>query len=150
MGAAEPQPTFDATVVRVVDGDSVWVRRDPRSPPWRLRLVGVDAPEICQPHGLASRDALAARLALGGLRVRVSLQGQDRYDRWLARLRTTDGDLAPWLVAQGLAWNDGPHAREENAARRQRLGLFAQRQPERPRDFRRRHGPCDPPGPSIQ
>lgn len=140
--AAEPPQGFEATVTRVVDGDSVWVRRDGASPPLRLRLRGVDAPEICQPHGRASRDALAAQLALQGQRVRVTLHGRDRYERWLAELHTGDGDVATWLVSQGLAWNDGPFAREERAARRQRLGLFAQRNPEQPRDFRHRHGPC--------
>lgn len=140
--AAEPPQGFEATVTRVVDGDSVWVRRDGASPPLRLRLVGVDAPEICQTHGEASREALAVRLALAGYRVRVTLRGRDRYERWLAELRTGEGDVATWLVRQGHAWNDGPHARDEKAARGQRLGLFEQRNPERPRDFRRRHGPC--------
>lgn len=153
VGGAAAQPTagFDATVVRVVDGDSVWARRSgAASAPLRLRLVGVDAPEICQAHGPASRDALAARLALGGHRVQVRLLGQDRYGRWLAQLQTADGDVASWLVAQGLAWNDGAYARQERDAKRGRLGLFAQRDPEPPRDFRRRHGPCEVPRPSAE
>lgn len=140
---AAPSSEFDATVTRVVDGDSLWVRPEAGAPPLRLRLVGVDAPEICQPHGAESRDALTARLALAGRQVRVRLLGRDSYERWLAQVRTADGDVAAWLVHQGLAWNDGAFARQEHAARRQRLGVFAQPEPERPRDFRRRHGPCD-------
>lgn len=147
---AAPLSEFGATVTRVVDGDSLWVRLEAGSPPLRLRLAGVDAPEICQPFGAASREALLARLALAGQQVRVRLLGRDSYERWLAQVRTVDGDVAAWLVGQGLAWNDGAFARQEHAARQQRLGVFAQSVPERPRDFRRRHGPCDTRRPSGQ
>lgn len=139
---AEPPDRFEARVFRVVDGDSVWVRREAAGPPLRLRLAGVDAPEICQPGGVAARDALVARLALAGQRVEVRLLGRDSYDRWLAQLQTTDGDVAHWLVSEGLAWNGGSYARQQAAARRARRGVFATPDPELPRDFRRRHGPC--------
>ena len=53
-----------------------------------------------------------------------------------------------WLVGQGHAWsmrwhnNPGPYAVQETAARKARRGLFKEAQPESPRDFRRRNGPC--------
>lgn len=141
-GAAVAQPPFEARVVRVVDGDSLWVRPHADAPPLRLRLKGLDAPESCQAFGPQSREALAARLGLAGQRVWVQPVGRDSYERWLARVSTGEGDLGAWLVAQGLAWSDGAYRREETEARRQRRGLFAAEQPERPRDFRRRHGPC--------
>jgi micrococcal nuclease len=134
-----------AVVLRVVDGDSLWVR--PRGgAPLRLRLAGVDAPEICQRHGREARDALATRLQ--GKKVRVTLQHKDTYDRWLARIDGPDGDVGAWLVGRGHAWsmrwqnNPGPYAVQESAARKSRRGLFSEPRPEPPRDFRRRHGPC--------
>ena len=42
-------------MIRVVDGDSLWVRPPGRAP-LRLRLSGVDAPEVCQRHGPQARD----------------------------------------------------------------------------------------------
>lgn len=49
---------------------------------WYMRLQGIDAPERDQPHG---KDATAA---LKGLirhrRVRLEIQGTDRYDRLIA------------------------------------------------------------------
>ena len=134
-----------AQVLRVVDGDSLWVR--PRGgAPVRLRLAGVDAPEICQRHGPAARDALNSRLQ--GHPVRVTLQHRDTYNRWLARVEGPDGDVGAWMVSQGHAWsmrwrnNPGPYAVQESAARKARRGLFVEPRPEPPRDFRRRHGPC--------
>ena len=79
-----------AVVLRVVDGDSLWVR-PPGGAPLRLRMAGVDAPEICQRHGREARDSLAARLQ--GKTVRVTLQHKDTYDRWLARVDGPDGDV---------------------------------------------------------
>lgn len=134
-----------AVVLRVVDGDSLWVR-PPGGAPLRLRISGVDAPEICQRHGREARDALASRLQ--GQKLRVTLQHRDTYDRWLARLEGPDGDVGAWLVGQGHAWsmrwqhNPGPYAVQESAARKARRGLFVEVRPEPPRDFRRRHGPC--------
>lgn len=148
--AAPAEPPFEARVLRVVDGDSLWVRARADTPPLRLRLQGLDAPETCQRFGPQAREALSARLVLAGERVWVQKLGRDSYDRWLARVSTGDGDLGAWLVGQGLAWSDGAYRRQESEARRQGLGLFAQAQPERPRDFRRRHGPCGGPWPSHE
>lgn len=147
---AAPAGWAEAQVLRVVDGDSLWVRPAAGGAPWRLRLRGLDAPEICQAHGRQARESLAAHLALGGQRVRVERLQRDHYNRWLARVQTTDGDVGAWLVGQGLAWSDGDYRRQEAMARAQRRGLFAQAQPERPRDFRRRHGPCEPPRPATE
>lgn len=144
-GPSAGEVMLGAQVLRVVDGDSLWVR--PRGgAPLRLRLAGVDAPEVCQRHGLQAREALNAHLQ--GHRVRVTLQHRDTYNRWLARVDGPEGDVGAWLVGQGHAWsmrwqnNPGPYAVQESAARKARRGLFVEPRPELPRDFRRRHGPC--------
>lgn len=140
-----PSQAIEARVVRVVDGDSLWVR-PPSGPPLRLRLLGIDAPVICQLHGPQAREALAARVMQQ--RVRVSLLRKDSYDRWLARVHDGQGDVAAWLVTEGHAWTTrwqrqpGPYADQETQARRARRGLFAEAHPEDPRAFRQRHGPC--------
>jgi micrococcal nuclease len=144
-GPGADQVLLGAVVLRVVDGDSLWVR-PPGGAPLRLRISGLDAPELCQRHGREARDALAQRLQ--DKKVRVTLQHKDTYDRWLARIDGPDGDVGAWLVGQGHAWSmrwhnsPGPYAVQESAARKARRGLFAQARPELPRDFRRRNGPC--------
>ncbi|MFP5466885.1 MAG: thermonuclease family protein [Gammaproteobacteria bacterium] len=136
---------FVARVIHVHDGDTLWVQPEDSGQRVKLRLDGVDAPEICQSGGEASRDALARHLQDRPIQVRT--RQLDRYGRPLARLRIDDEDVGAWLVREGHAWsyryqNDaGPYVLQEFLARALGRGLFA-RAAEEPRDFRRRHGPC--------
>ena len=140
--------TWPAVVTYVVDGDSVWVRSVDRGARVKLRLLGIDAPEVCQPLGPQARDALR-RLALNQP-VQVTVRARDRYGRALATVhRTQDGlDLSQAMAAGGWAWVDRyrgwhkPYQEDEDAARAAGRGLFAQAGAESPGDFRRRHGPC--------
>lgn len=140
---------YAGKVSKVSDGDTLWVVPDGGGGPRKLRLDGIDAPEICQPHGEASRQALA-RLALHR-RVQVRVLRQDDYGRELARVQVDHQDLGALMVREGQAWSSrwrhhpGPFAAEEAAARQARRGLFAADRPELPRDFRQRHGPCPAP-----
>lgn len=135
-----------AEVTYVTDGDTLWVRPEAGSPPRKLRLDGIDAPEICQAHGVAAREALMRRVL--HRQVTVSSRATDDYDRTLVTLRLEGEDVGGWMVAQGHAWSyrfrrdAGPYAAEEKRARRAGRGLFADASAERPRDFRKRHGSC--------
>ena len=140
--------SWPAVVTYVVDGDSIWVRSAKRGARVKLRLLGIDAPEVCQPLGPQARDALR-RLALNQP-VQVTVRARDRYGRALATVhRTQDGlDLSQAMAAGGWAWVDRyrgwhkPYQEDEDAARAAGRGLFAQAGAESPADFRRRHGPC--------
>lgn len=147
LSAGAAAETFTGTVTWVSDGDTLWVQPDEAGAAARkLRIDGIDAPEICQAGGEASRAALAVR----ALRrpVQVEVRRQDDYGRGLARVRLGGADLGAEMVLTGQAWsyrwrhNPGPYAQEEAAARRQRRGLFAAERPEPPRAFRKRHGSC--------
>lgn len=145
-GPVQAQAVYSATVSHVSDGDTLWVQPDAGGPPRKLRIDGIDAPEICQPGGEAARAALM-QLALRK-RVSVSVRRHDDYGRGLARLQVEGGDLGAQLVRSGHAWSyrwrqhPGPYAAEEALARQLRQGLFAAGRPELPRDFRKRHGSC--------
>ena len=138
---------FAARVVSVSDGDTVWVTPVQSQRRQKLRMQGMDAPERCQPGGEASTRAL--RELLLNQTVEVEVSGKDDYQRGLARIRYQGKDVGAFMVSQGHAWSyrfksdPGPYVREEQAARQARLGVFAQARPERPYDFRRRHGPCE-------
>ena len=138
---------FAARVVTVSDGDTVWVIPVQSQRRQKLRMQGMDAPERCQPGGEASTRAL--RELLLNQTVEVEVSGKDDYQRGLARIRFQGKDVGAFMVSQGHAWSyrfksdPGPYVREEDAARQAHRGVFAQARPERPRDFRRRHGPCE-------
>ncbi len=139
---------FTALVIAVPDGDTLWVQPANSKATRKLRLQGIDAPEICQSGGAASRAALQRLVA--GATVRVELKYYDSYGRGLARLRLRQQDVGAMMVRSGHAWSyrwhksPGPYAAEEAAARHARAGLFSAKTPELPRDFRKRHGSCYP------
>ena len=136
-------------MTRVPDGDTLWVKPLAGGTYRKLRLDGVDAPEICQDGGTAARDALAARLL--ERTVTVTERRRDDYGRALVRLNHRGEDVAGWLVREGWAWSyrwrhsDGPFAIEEMLARKDRKGIFAEASNEEPRAFRKRNGPCPMP-----
>ncbi len=129
-------------VVTVHDGDTVTCA-DPAGREEKIRLVGIDAPEYHQPYGRAAREALAAKLAAGG--VRVESTARDQHGRLLATLFVGDRDINRELVADGLAWTFGGFAPDEGLlaleaeARRQRRGLWADPHPIAPADWRAAH-----------
>ena len=115
---AAPQPaplsamSYPAEVLRVIDGDTfearvrIWPGHDVTT---RVRLRGIDAPEMqarCREEetmALAARDALAAILAQGG--VGVSKVGTDKYGgRILAEASTRNtADVSAAMLAAGVA-----------------------------------------------
>lgn len=128
----------------VHDGDTVTCR-DPEGRAWKIRLVGIDAPEFGQPFGEASRRALADKLAAGV--VRVEGDARDQHGRLLGTLRIGDRDINRELVAEGWAWAFGGFSTEgelldaEAEARRGRRGLWADPEPLHPRQWRELHPP---------
>ena len=143
-----PSPrVYEARVTRVSDGDTVWVHPLAGGRYRKLRLDGLDAPEICQPGGTQSRDALARRVLKQS--VTVTEGPPDTHGRGLAKLEHNGDDVGGWLVAEGQAWSSrwhnslGRYQPQEALARVQRRGVFVQANAELPRTFRQRHGPCE-------
>ena len=137
---------FEGTVTHVSDGDTLWVRPAHGGPARKVRLQGIDAPEICQPHGVRSRDALAARVL--HRRVRVASQARDSWQRTLGQVSLEGRDLGDWMVSHGHAWSyryrghPGPYRVQQTRARAARLGLWSDPAPIEPRQFRQWHGSC--------
>ena len=105
--AAPGAPVAESSrVVRVVDGDTYDVLAG--GVRYRVRLLGVDAPEPDQPFGHQAGDAVA-RLLGPQRRVWLTRRGVDLYGRTLAtmRLPVAKGPalaLDSLLVVRGWAW----------------------------------------------
>jgi len=114
-------PTWTGVVTHVVDGDTVHVRPVAGGAPRSLRLLGMDAPEICQEGGVAARDALNERVFQR--QVQVQVQGTDDYGRDLVRLYLASEDVGQWMVQRGQAWSyrfrqdAGPYAEQSGMPR---------------------------------
>ena len=116
-------------VVRVVDGDTYDVLAG--SVVYRVRLLGVDAPEPDQPFGHQAADSVA-RLLGTKRKVLLTRQGADLYGRTLAsvRLPVTGGPalaLDSLLVVRGWAWAWDPKRRVAGRAAQQVAAVAARR-----------------------
>ena len=133
-------------VTHVSDGDTVWVQPLHGGEVHKVRLLGIDAPEICQTWGSQSRMALHG--VLQGQTVEVLGHHRDTYGRLLAQLSRQGHDVGAWMVAQGHAWSysyqqqAGIYDDLQIQAQSQRRGLFADPRALPPRWFRKRFGAC--------
>ncbi|KLR57309.1 nuclease [Diaphorobacter sp. J5-51] len=133
-------------VVRVADGDTITVL-DASKTQHRIRLTGIDAPESKQAFGNRSRESLADLVA--GKQVVVHWNEQDRYGRILGQVLTPEGQDANLAqVQRGMAWhyahfaNTRPaaesraYAAAQRQAQSQKLGLWQDKEPTPPWDWR--------------
>ena len=107
---------LDVTVHSLIDTDALRIEpldakaaRDPR--PWRVRLIGIDAPEPDRGAGGQEPWAEHAAQALSqmtregtGHRALLRSSGVDAFDRYLGRLEVDKVDVGLELVKLGLAW----------------------------------------------
>jgi endonuclease YncB( thermonuclease family) len=132
--------SFEARVVRVVDGDTIVVAHSGRRE--KIRLAQIDAPESNQPHGDAATRALSALVLQR--EVRIVPVASDRYGRLVAEVYQGDTHVNPTLVQQGHSWVyhryavDASLNEQERNARDARRGLWALPESERrpPWDWR--------------
>lgn len=125
-----------ARVVRVIDADTYIVLSG--SSTFRLRLLGVDAPEHDQAFGPQATDSVA-RLLTPGRVVLVAKSGLDLYGRTLGAVLLPTSTVAAagrpvpldsLLVARGWAWAYDPdravagRAAQQAAAQRAGRGLW--------------------------
>jgi endonuclease YncB( thermonuclease family) len=130
-----------------VDGDTLSAGGE------RLRLEGIDAPELDQTCedgggrrwacGAEARRHLARLVSTDETECRG--HERDRYDRLLVRCHVGAVNVNGTMVRQGLAIAYGLYLQEQNTARRERLRLWAGRF-EDPRDWRASRGTMDDSG----
>ena len=134
-------PPFSAVVTRVPEGDVLTVSH--RGKRTRLRLYGIDCPELEQPVGVQAKQ-YSERLLLGK-KVKVYPIETDKYARVLSWVFLDGEGVNARLVTTGMAWwypDLGSHeaklkeyqARAEAAGR----GLWSLSYRETPWDFRNR------------
>jgi len=127
-----------ATVIRVVDGDTVIARFD-NGAAETVRLLGVDTPEVVDPRkpvqcfGHAASDFTKAHLTGKRVSLELDAEKRDKYGRLLVYVILGGHRYNDQLLERGYARflvipPNGAHARamlhEELAAKAARLGLW--------------------------
>jgi len=97
-----------ATVVSVVDGDTIWVVLNGERE--KVRYIGIDAPETQHPvkgvqeYGHEAKAANRKLVEGETVRLEFDVGRRDKYGRLLAYLYLEDGTFVnAWLVEQGYA-----------------------------------------------
>ena len=99
--------TVPATILRVVDGDTIHLRLDLGwhiSYEARARIIGINSPEMNTPAGMEAKAYAASLLPVGGL-VRFTSHSLDKYGRPLGAITDIDGtDFGTEMVQAGHAF----------------------------------------------
>lgn len=132
---------FLARVVGVHDGDTITVLRGVSGKKqWHIRLSGIDAPEIGQAFGKAAKQALSDLVF--GKTVTIVENKTDDYGRLVADVYVDGEWVNLAMVKQGFAWrythysNDAKLGAAEAHARQAHLGLWEDKNPVPPWDWR--------------
>ena len=136
----EPADTLSGKVVGVADGDTFTLLLADNTTK-KIRLHGVDAPERKQPFGTVSRQQLSKLV----FQKQVSVQQTDidRYGRVVGIARVDGLVVNEEMLRSGLAWHyteydDNPRwAQLEREARQRGVGLWSERSPVAPWQWRR-------------
>lgn len=130
---------------QVADGDTLRIGGQ------RVRLIGLDAPELEQPCfdadgrewscGAAARGFLAD--LVGGKQLSCQGSGRDRYRRVLARCTVGGQDIGASIVTAGWAQAELAYGWEQGEARSGRRGIWSGTFVA-PAEWRRSHGTATP------
>lgn len=106
-GADRPKALkFKARVTHIVDGDTIDVRRYSNHKHYRIRLLGIDTPEVYGGTECGGPEAsrLMKKIARGKVIVKTDVKQpkRDRYNRLLAYV-SHGGDLGHNILAHGRA-----------------------------------------------
>ena len=144
-GARPPLPEIGSVIIGkafVTDGDGLKVSGH------AIRIAGIDAPEHDQPathkdgyrieHGKRVKSKLIQ--AIGGKRVRISVEKHDQYYRVVGTVTCDDKDVGEWLVRNGYAFAEygDRYKQVEREAQRAKRGMWGYPEFWHPQDWRRR------------
>ena len=142
LSAAAAGADLKGRVIAVHNGDSLTVLDKDRKV--RVRLDGIDAPELAQPYGWAALHALAALCR--GKEAKVAERTKDERGRILGTVTCGDTEANAELVKRGLAWVyrtylplGSPLYEFETSARLMQRGLWHDKDPVPPWEWRKQH-----------
>ena len=139
---------LNGVISRVIDADTVVIKSD-QGINYKVRLLGIDAPEINQVYGKEATIYLSNKVL--GKNLRVLGENKDRYHRLLGKLILNDNDINLDLVKNGMAWHYKFYKKSQrkkdqllysNAeiyAKVNKLGLWAEKLPVPPWQWRKKN-----------
>jgi endonuclease YncB( thermonuclease family) len=134
---------YEATVIKVIDGDTIWIKKDNKH--IKIRLSYIDAPELKQNFGIRSRNFLS-NLVLDKM-IEVNTNKKDRYNRHLGEIYIHNTKESIFvnakMIKSGNAWvyktyTNNPYLKNlEDYAKMNKKGLWNEQKIIEPWIFRR-------------
>lgn len=131
---------IECRVVGITDGDTLTCLSAERRQ-IKVRLAQIDAPERAQPFGQRSKRALSELVF--SRNVVLDVESTDRYRRSVATVIVAGKDINLEMVRTGMAWaydryvHDPRYFVVQRNAKDNRVGLWADKSPIRPSEWRR-------------
>lgn len=133
---------YEAVVLKVIDGDTIYIKSDNGRK--KVRLRHIDAPEIRQSYGKEAKIFLDKQI--DGKKIIVNSDYKDRYGRDIGDIFVYNNDEAIYinakLIKSGHAWVYKSYRKNtylmnlENFARENMLGLWKDKSAIEPWEFR--------------
>ena len=125
-------------IIKIYDGDTITALTSKKEK-IKIRLYGIDAPELKQPFGKASKRHLIDLISKQSLN--INEKGKDKYGRTLAVLHNGDQDINAQMVIDGYAWAYDKFSKDyvafQQNAQLLKKGLWIDKNIVRPSDFRK-------------
>jgi endonuclease YncB( thermonuclease family) len=138
--------TLQGKVVHIADGDTITIL-DASNTQHKIRLQGIDAPEKAQAFGQKSKQSLYQMIH--NKQVTIGFRKKDKYGRTVGKVVFNGLDVCLEQIKLGMAWHYKQYeseqtkedreiyAQAEISARANAIGLWKDKQPIPPWEFRR-------------
>lgn len=142
LAIAQDAYALNGTIIKIIDGDTIDVRLEIDDSIVRVRLFGIDCPEMNQPYGKEAKLYLDTFLDEDVILIMMDV---DRYERVIAIVTTYYGlTINESLLLSGLAWvypqycqNCGQWKAFQKRAQELEKGLWADNNQVAPWDWRK-------------
>lgn len=129
-------------VTKIPDGDTFYLKNGNKT--YKVRMYGIDAPELKQSYGKESKRYLEKLILYKN--VNLKIMSKDKYGRVVGKVFFHNKDINLMMIKSGNAWFYDYYAKNERKyeeafkyARKNKLGLWKHKNPENPRDYRLKH-----------
>lgn len=129
----------DMKLIEVHDGDTVTLSYK-NGKKIKVRLFGIDAPELAQLYGEASKKHLYSLLVKKNIEMKK--EDKDTYNRIVATIYVDGNNINLQMIKDGYAWHyvryykSNEYRKAQEQARKNKLGLWKQDNPLEPWAYR--------------
>lgn len=120
---------FTGKVIKIIDGDTLYILSKKNKKIYKIRLADIDAPEYKQKFGIKSRNFIYSKIF--GKNIIIKKQkNKDKYGRIVGYVFYKNKNIGEELLKQGFAWvwhfsKNNLYYKYQNHAKKNKIGLWS-------------------------